>query len=126
MRLTAVVAVAFLACPNELHLCVAVFDLCRAKVAEDAQMGGVSEPVFQGFCHINATSDDDHIDVVGRSFEEEVTHIASYDVAFYAQAVGHFRYGVKDLFVEQHCQLVVTQHSHNFRFKVQSYCKRME
>ena len=122
MWLTAVVAVAFLAGTNKLHLSVVVFDLRCAEVAEDTQMGSATELVFQGLRHVDAATDDDHIDVVGRSFEEEVTHIAPYNVALYAQAVGHFRYGVKDLFVEQHSQLVVTQHSHNFRFKMQSYC----
>ena len=51
-------------------------------------MGAAAKHAFEFLCNGDATTHDDDVDVVAGTFEKDVAHIATDDVAFYAEAVG--------------------------------------
>ena len=114
--LAAASGVAFASRPYELHLLSLVLELCRAKVAEHADVCSASQPCSQLLGHTYAGAYHQAIDVLGRPLQVEVSHISAYHIAFHAQTVGRLAYLVEDGSVEQLCQVGVGQVSHAISF----------
>ena len=87
-RLPAVVAVPLRPCPDELHLRVLILHLCRTKITEDGLMCLLPQNGLQLACHLNTASHDHHVNIIRRTFQEQVAHITAYHIAFKAQFVG--------------------------------------
>jgi hypothetical protein len=66
-----------------------------------------AEAMLQFFGHLNATAHDHHVDVVGGTLQENVTHIAAYHVALNAQMVGSLTYLMEYLLIKDFSQLFV-------------------
>ena len=84
-----VVAVALLPRTYELDLHIAHFHLCCAEVLEDRKVSTMPQGALQFLGDLDAAAHDDDVDIVGRALEENVAHVASHDVAFHPQTVGH-------------------------------------
>ena len=89
--LSGVVTITLLAGSNELHLILLAFlpelHLGRAEVPKDAQMGLAPHHTLQFLGQTDAAAHDHHVDIIGGALEEDVPHIAPYDVALKAQAI---------------------------------------
>ena len=76
---------------NEFHFIFDAFltklHLCRAEVLEDGEMSLAPQDPFQFLCQCNATANHHHVNIVGRAFQENIPHIAAYDIALQTQAV---------------------------------------
>ena len=57
--------------------------------------------------HLDATSHDDHIDVIGRPFQENISHITSNHIALYTELVGHLTNLMEYLLVQNFGKLLV-------------------
>lgn len=79
----------FLFVTHELHFHSPKLHLRRSKIAEHRQMGLLAQPLLQGLGHFNAATHHHHVDVVGRPFEKKVANIATHNVTFQLQGIGH-------------------------------------
>ena len=91
--------------PVDLHL-------RRTEVLEHRQMRPATEFLLQSLSHVDSTSHDHHIDVFRRTFQENVTHVASHHVTFHAEFVSRFRNQMKDVLIKYFCQLSVAVKYH--------------
>ena len=98
-------AVAFFPRSDELYFIVAVFDLGCSEMAKHRDVRFPSQSLPQGIGYANTAPDDHDVDVIRRTFEKEVAHVAAYDVAFESECIGSFGNTVKNILIEQFCQL---------------------
>ena len=73
--------------------------LRRPEILEHAEMSLRAEHTLQLTGHLDAATHDDNVDVVGWTFEEDVTHVTAHDVTFDTESVGGFAYLVEYLLV---------------------------
>ena len=103
--------------PSTFHLQPSTrnFDLCRTEVTEHGEMCPVTQFALQLLRHPDATSlsvfgllllipctfslHHNNINIVAGPLEEDITHIATYDIAVHTQAVCHVTYLVKDVLI---------------------------
>ena len=69
---------------HKLYFHVMKLHLCCPEIAEDREMSTFSQHLFQFRCHLYPTAHDDDINIVGRTFQKDITHIASHHIALYA------------------------------------------
>ena len=86
-------AIALATGTHEFHFILASllteFDLGRTKIAEHGEMGFPTQLSFQFLSYSNATAYYHDIDIIGRTFEEDITNIAPHHVALNAHCVGN-------------------------------------
>ena len=91
-RLARIVRIRLLAGSDKFHFPVVVFHLCRPEVLEYGHMCSTAQPFAQGLRHGNAATYHHHINVLGRTLQEDVAYIATYHIAFQPQFIGRSRY----------------------------------
>ena len=89
-RLAAVVAIRLLACTHKLHFRILELDLCRTEVLENRYMRTSSQLLSESLSHFNSASYHHYIYVLGRSVQENISYISTYDIAFQSQLIGRF------------------------------------
>ena len=105
-------AVALLPRTDELYFLALVFHLSRSEVLEDANMRSATHSFAHSLCHFYATADHHHVNILRGAFEEQIPHIAAYDIGLDVHLIGHFAYQMKDGCVQQFCQFSAVQVSH--------------
>ena len=68
-------------------------------------MSTPADPLLQAAGHLDAAAHDDHVDILRRPLKKNVAHIAAHHIALHAQLVGGLAYLMKNLTVENLCQL---------------------
>ena len=76
--------------------------------APSARLRILAQFVLQCCSHLNTAAHHHHIDVVGGTFEKNVTYISAYEIALYAQFVSHLAYAVKYVLVKDLCQFGIS------------------
>ena len=99
--LARIVAVALLASPHELHFLPVPVDLSGAEVAEHTHVRPTSHALCHSLSHGDAASDDHHIDVLRRAFQEEIADVAANDIGVHPHFVCHFANEVKDAGIQE-------------------------
>ena len=106
-RLSRVVAVALLASTDKLHLESPRFHLRCAEILEHTQMCLTAEFLLQQLCHFNAASHNHHIDVLRRTLEEDVAHVATHHIALHAEFVGAAANQVENVLIKYLCKFLI-------------------
>ena len=102
---TRVVAVALATSTDKFKFYIfAHLHLCRTEVLENGEVSLASESFFHLFGQSDATAHNNHVDVVRRSFEKDVAHVATHHITFEPQMVGSIAYQMKDIIIEYFCQ----------------------
>ena len=85
--LARIVIITLFTCTDKLDLYITILHLCSAKVAEYRQMSLPAQFLFKSRSHLYAASHHHNVNIIGRPFQEKVSHISAYHIAFQSQAV---------------------------------------
>jgi hypothetical protein len=80
----------------ELHL-------SSAEIPEDSEMRLTPHHPLQFLGHLDAAPHDDHVDIVGRTFKEDVPDISPDDITLESETVGRLADLVEYFLVENVC-----------------------
>ena len=88
--------VALAAGTHELQFYLATLYLCRTISLEDAEVRALSEALGNGLREVNATPDDNDVNVGTVAMQEDIAYITANDIALQAETVGFLAYKVED------------------------------
>ena len=92
-RLAGIVRVyEFFSCTHKLHFRAVILQLRRPEILEDGKMRPTPQTPGQRLGHGNAAAHHHHIDVLGRTLQEYVAHVAADYVALQSQFIRRFGY----------------------------------
>ena len=87
-------------------------------------MSTASETLGYCFGQFYAAAHTDHVNILGRTFEEKVADIAANDITLHLLFVGHLSYEFKDrLFAKQVYELLTVEDSHYSLIDAKNACK---
>ena len=92
---------------HKLHLSIFVLDLSRTKITKNRQVSFLSQHLLELRCHLNSTTDHNNVNIIRRTFEEQITYIPPYDITLQMQRVGYIRNHVEYIFIKYFCQFGV-------------------
>ena len=109
--------VALIALPtrtDKLHLHAVPLDLRRAEVAKDAEVSTLAQLADQSCGHLDAAAYNDDINVLRRTLQEEVTHIAADEIALHSHRIGYCANAVKHRGFQGLAYFFLTEIAHYF------------
>ena len=110
-RLAGIVAVALFPCPHELHLILPTLltelHLGSTKIFENRQVGFLTYHPLQFCCYGNAAAYDHHVNIVGGTFQKDISHIATNNIALQTQTVCSLTDLVENFLIQQLSQFFI-------------------
>ena len=91
-RLAGIVCIRFFSCTHKLNFRTIVLQLCRTEILEDGNMRPTPQTLTQRLGHGNATAYHHHINILGRTLQENITYISTDYVTFQSQFISRFGY----------------------------------
>ena len=86
-RFSGIAMIALLTGANKLHFSILILHLCSSEITEHREMRLSSEHLLQGRSYLYTATNHNDINIIGRSLQEEVTHISTYYITLHRQPI---------------------------------------
>ena len=86
-RLSGIMVIALLTGSHKLHFHIMILHLSSSEIPEHREICILSEQCFQGRSYLNTTTHHNDIYIIGRSLQEQITHISTNHITFHSQRI---------------------------------------